>query len=74
MLAYHYAVLIAPQIFFLGTIFFLVAALTRRVIVVYLQGAALYAIYFMGLAAVSADAQPAAVLAGGVRSRSGYCC
>ena len=52
MLAYHYAVIVAPQIFFLGTIFFLVAALTRRVIVVYLQGAALYAIYFMGLVAV----------------------
>jgi ABC-2 type transport system permease protein len=30
-----------------------VAALTRRVIVVYLQGAALYAIYFMGFVAVS---------------------
>ena len=53
MLAYHYAVIVAPQIFFLGTIFFLVAALTRRVIVVYLQGAGLYAIYFMGLVAVS---------------------
>ena len=49
MLAYHYAVIIAPQIFFLGTIFFLVAALTRRVIVVYLQGAALYAIYLSAL-------------------------
>jgi len=53
MLAYHYAVLIAPQIFFLGSIFFLVAALTRQVIVVYLQGAALFAIYFIDLVAVS---------------------
>ena len=52
MLAYHYAVIVAPQIFFLGTIFFLVAALTRRVMVVYLQGAALYAVYFMGIVAV----------------------
>src|ERR1700685_2413927 len=52
MLAYHYAVIIAPQIFFLGTIFFLVAALTRKIIVVYLQGAALYAIYFIGFVAV----------------------
>jgi ABC-2 type transport system permease protein len=52
MLAYHYAVIVAPQIFFLGTIFFLVAALTRKIIVVYLQGAALYAIYFIGLVAV----------------------
>lgn len=53
MLAYHFAVMIVPEVFFLGTIFFLVAALTRRVIVVYLQGAALYAIYFIGLIAVS---------------------
>ncbi|WP_263353205.1 ABC transporter permease/M1 family aminopeptidase [Acidicapsa acidisoli] len=52
MLAYHYAVIVVPEIFFLGTLFFLVAALTRRVIVVYLQGAALYAIYFIGLIAV----------------------
>ncbi len=53
MLAYHYAVLIAPQIFFLGSIFFLVAALTRQVIVVYLQGAALFAIYFVDFVTVS---------------------
>jgi hypothetical protein len=53
MLAYHYAVLIAPQIFFLGAIFFLVAALTRQVIVVYLQGAALFAIYFIDFVTVS---------------------
>ena len=52
MLAYHYAVLIAPEIFFLGTIFFLVAALTRRVIVVYLQGVALFVIYLVGLISV----------------------
>ncbi len=53
MLGYHFAVVLVPQIFFLGTIFFLVAALTRRVIVVYLQGAALYAVYFIGLVAVT---------------------
>jgi hypothetical protein len=53
MLAYHFAVIVAPEVFFLGTVFFLVAALTRRVIVVYLQGAILYAIYFIGLVAVS---------------------
>jgi len=53
MLAYQFAVIVAPEIFFLGTVFFLVAALTRRVIVVYLQGAGLYAIYFIGLIAVS---------------------
>ena len=49
MIAYHYGVIIAPQVFFLGTVFFLVAAMTRKVIVVYLQGAALYALYFIDL-------------------------
>jgi len=52
MLAYHYAVLIAPQIFFLGTVFFLVAALTRKVIVVYLQGVALFIVYLIGFISV----------------------
>jgi ABC-2 type transport system permease protein len=52
MIAYHYAVIVVPQVFFLGTIFFLVAALTRKVIVVYLQGVALYAIYFIARIAV----------------------
>ena len=52
MLAYHFAVIIAPQVFFLGTIFFLVAALTRRIIVVYLQGVVLFAIYLVGLITV----------------------
>ncbi len=53
MLLYHYAVILLPEIFFLGTVFFLVAALTRRIIVVYLQGAVLYAVYFIGLVTVS---------------------
>jgi ABC-2 type transport system permease protein len=52
MLGYHYAVIIAPQVFFLGSIFFLVAALTRRIIVVYLQGVTLFAVYLIGLIAV----------------------
>ena len=52
MLAYHYAVIIAPQVFFLGSLFFLVAAITRRVIVVYLQGVALLVLYLIDLAAV----------------------
>ena len=52
MLAYHYAVIIAPQIFFLGSIFFLVAAVTRRIIVVYLQGVTLFAVYLIGLISV----------------------
>jgi ABC-2 type transport system permease protein len=48
MLGYHYAVIIVPQIFFLGSFFFLVAALTRRVMVVYLQGVALFIVYITG--------------------------
>jgi hypothetical protein len=52
MLAYHYALITATQIFFLGTIFFLVAALTRRILVVYLQGAAVFVLYIIGSIAV----------------------
>src|SRR5882762_8405215 len=52
MLAYHYAVIIVPQVFFLGSLFFLVAALTRRVIIVYLQGVALLILYLMGFVSV----------------------
>jgi hypothetical protein len=52
MLAYHYAVIIAPRVFYLGTIFFLVAALTRRIVVVYLQGVTMFALYLIGLIAV----------------------
>ncbi len=52
MLAYHYALIIAPQVFFLGSLFFLVAALTRKVIVVYLQGVALMIVYLIGLISV----------------------
>jgi ABC-2 type transport system permease protein len=51
-LGYHYAVMIVPEVFFLGSVFFLVAALTRRIIVVYLQGVVLFAAYLIGLTAV----------------------
>jgi ABC-2 type transport system permease protein len=37
------------QIFFLGSLFFAVAALTRKIFVVYLQGVALFMIYLVGL-------------------------
>ncbi len=37
--------IIVVQIFFLGSLFFLVAALSRRVFIVYLQGAAVFALY-----------------------------
>ena len=43
------------QIFFLGSLFFLVAALSRKIFIVYLQGAALFILYFIGSNAVLAN-------------------
>ncbi len=42
------------QIFFLGSLFFLVAALSRKIFIVYLQGAAIFMLYLLGLAAFNA--------------------
>ena len=42
------------QIFFLGSLFFTVAALTRKIFVVYLQGVALFMFYIIGLTVFSA--------------------
>jgi ABC-2 type transport system permease protein len=42
------------QIFFLGAIFFAVGALSRKVVVVYVQGVALFMIYLIGITAFSA--------------------
>jgi ABC-2 type transport system permease protein len=39
--------ILVVQIFFLGSLFFLVAALSRRIFVVYLQGAAVFAVYLL---------------------------
>jgi ABC-2 type transport system permease protein len=41
------------QIFFTGSLFFAVAALSRKVFVVYVQGAALFIIYVIGITAFS---------------------
>ena len=41
--------IIVIQIFFLGSLFFMVAALSRKIFVVYLQGVALFMIYLVGL-------------------------
>src|SRR5271154_583300 len=38
------------QIFFLGSLFFLVAALSRKIFIVYLQGATLFMLYLLGIA------------------------
>lgn len=40
------------QIFFLGSVFFCVAALTRRIVVVYLQGVAVFALYLIQVVSV----------------------
>ena len=37
------------QIFFLGSLFFLVAALSRKIFIVYLQGAAIFMLYLIGM-------------------------
>ena len=42
------------QIFFLGSLFFAVAALTRKIFIVYLQGVALFMLYLIGLTVFSA--------------------
>jgi ABC-2 type transport system permease protein len=41
------------QIFFFGSLFFLVAALSRKIFIVYLQGAAIFIIYIIGVSAFS---------------------
>ena len=46
--------LTAIQIFFLGSLFFMVAALTRKIFIVYLQGVALFMLYVIGLTVFSA--------------------
>ena len=42
------------QIFFLGSLFFLVAALSRKIFIVYLQGAAIFMLYLLGITIFSA--------------------
>jgi ABC-2 type transport system permease protein len=42
------------QIFFLGSLFFAVAALSRKIFVVYVQGAAVFMVYLVGLTVFSA--------------------
>jgi len=42
------------QIFFMGSLFFVVAALTRKIFIVYLQGVAFFMIYLVGITVFSA--------------------
>ena len=41
--------IVVVQIFFLGSLFFAVAALSRKIVVVYLQGVALFMLYIIGI-------------------------
>jgi ABC-2 type transport system permease protein len=41
--------IVVVQIFFLGSVFFAVAALSRKIFIVYLQGVALFMIYLIGI-------------------------
>ena len=46
--------IVVLQIFFMGSLFFTVAALTRKIFIVYLQGVALFMLYIIGLTVFSA--------------------
>jgi hypothetical protein len=46
--------IVVIQIFFMGSLFFVVAALTRKIFIVYLQGVALFMIYLVGVTVFSA--------------------
>jgi len=46
--------IVVLQIFFIGSLFFTVAALTRKLFVVYLQGVALFMLYVIGITVFSA--------------------
>ncbi len=46
--------IIVIQIFFVGSLFFTVAALTRKIFIVYLQGVALFMLYVIGITVFSA--------------------
>src|SRR5277367_6209200 len=52
MFAKLYFSVIAVQVFFLGSLFFTVAALTRKIITIYLQGVVLFVIYLVLLISV----------------------
>jgi ABC-2 type transport system permease protein len=41
--------ILVVQIFFIGSLFFVVSALSRKIFIVYLQGAALFVIYLIGI-------------------------
>ena len=46
--------IVVVQIFFMGSLFFMAAALTRQIVVVYLQGVAIFMVYVIGITVFSA--------------------
>jgi len=46
--------IIVVQIFFMGSLFFMVGALTRKIFIVYLQGVAFFMLYLIGITVFSA--------------------
>ena len=46
--------IVVIQIFFIGSLYFAVAALTRKIFIVYLQGVALFMLYIIGITVFSA--------------------
>jgi hypothetical protein len=53
MFAKLYFSIVAVQVFFIGSLFFMVAALTRKIVTVYLQGVVLFVIYLTLFVSVS---------------------
>ena len=46
--------IVVVQIFFMGSLFFMIGALTRKIFIVYLQGVALFMVYIIGVTVFSA--------------------
>jgi ABC-2 type transport system permease protein len=46
--------IIVVQIFFMGSLFFMIGALTRKIFIVYLQGVAVFVLYVIGITVFSA--------------------
>ena len=54
--------IVVIQIFFLGSLFFMVAALSRKIFIVYLQGVAVFMLYLIANADLRRDAVPGTLL------------
>jgi ABC-type transport system involved in multi-copper enzyme maturation permease subunit len=46
--------IVVVQIFFMGSLFFMIGALTRKIFIVYLQGVAIFMLYIIGITVFSA--------------------